>query len=331
MEFQAYSATQNQDFAAPDPAFERFQHWPENAPFDLTETSYFGFNIPEERINAEIYYWYHPRLGVASGGIYIWQGIKPMQLAAEYFDYRLFMPMPENIVDCEQPNGVRIDMLEPNRRFRVRFEDAQRDTRLDLELTAIMPLAVRARGGHFTQAMRTRGQLRLRGRDYVIDGHYTRDRSWGDPRREIPLDMPPLGWTVGVFDDDFAFHLTAFDSPEHHPEWAEVYPNLKSGANHLWGYVWRDGELLAVRSVDQHVQREADGIAPSAVTLRIEDTEGRHYDIRGHVEARLPRQAWENMMAFFSLTRWECEGRVGYGDWQDVQFGDHILRTLKTP
>jgi hypothetical protein len=328
MEFMAYSSAQNADFAAPHADFERFQPLPPQASFEHVETSYFGFNIPQERINAEIYHWYHPKLGVSTGGVYIWQGLKPLQLAAEYYDYRSFMPLPENIVDCTQPSGVRIDMLEPNHRFHIQYEDSACATALDLDLTAIMPLAVRARGGHFTQAMRTHGTLRLRGREYPIDGWYTRDRSWGDARSERPLRVPPIAWAVGVFDDRLAFHITSFDAPRHHPTWASEYPNIKDGANHLWGYLWRDGKLLAIRSVDQQTRRGSDGITPSEIRLRLEDSEGVVHDIAGKVEARLPRHAWENMLAYFCLARWEYAGRVGYGDWQDLQYSEHVQKAF---
>lgn len=328
MEFQSYSSAQNADFGEPDPAFEHFQHWPKDASFELVETSYFGFNIPEEQINAEIYHWYHPMLGVATGGIYIWQGIKPVQLAAEYYDYRHFLPMPDDVVNCTQPSGVHIEMLEPNRRFQITFEDPERSTALNLELNAVMPLAVRARGGHFTQAMRTKGSLKLRGRDYIIDGYYTRDRSWGDDRTEKPIPMPPLAWAAGIFDDDFAFHLTSFDTPSRHSDWAAMYPTLRDGDNHLWGYLWHDGRLLGIRRVDQSTIRESDGLSPHRLTLTIEDTDGGVHDINGRIEARLPRHAWDNMMTHFCLTRWECNNRIGYGDWQDILFGDHIRRML---
>lgn len=326
MEYFAYSTDQNKNFAPPDPGFERFQPWPAEAGFELVETSYFGFNIPQEKINCEIYHWVHPHLGVSSGGVFIFQGRKPLQIAADYIDYRTYMPMPESIVNCTWPSGVRIDMIEPNQRFRLEYTDAGSDTRFDFESIAVMPLAVRPDGRHFTQAMKTKGKLVLRGKAYGIDGFFTRDRSWGDKRSEKPAPVPPLSWAVGVFDKSFAFHVTAFDAPDRHPDWVTRYPFIKAGANHLWGYVWNEGKLSGIARVDSFVQRAANGVTPDAMEMRVEDSDGRSYDIRGTVEAQIPFQLWGNMTDFTSLMRWECDGRIGYGDHQDFNFNDHAAR-----
>ncbi len=324
MEVLAWRHLESGYFASADPAFERFQKWPDDASFELIETSYFGFNIPEEQLNCEIYHWYHPKLGVSSGGVFIYRGIKPVQTAAEYLDFRSYMPMPENTVDCTQHSGIRVDMLEPSKRFRVRYEAVARATSFDFESEAIMPLPIRANGGHLTQAMRTHGKLVLRGREYKIDGHFTRDRSWGDPRTETPLPIPVLGWNVGVFGDDFAFHTAAFDSPKYHPERTKTYPSITDATNHLWGYVWKGGKLRGVKHVDQITDHGPDGLYPTGMRLRIEDSEGDTHDIKGTVIGGLPFNPWNNMTAYFCLARWECDGRIGHGDLQDCAWNDYV-------
>jgi len=323
MEMLAYKTSQKY-FGDATADIEKFQRVPADAPNDVVETSYFGFSIPEEGINAEIYHWYHPKLNMSHGGVCIYQGSKPLQTAAEYFDWRSFMPMPENTVDCLQASGVRVDMLEPNKRFRVRYEDAARETKFDFEATAIMPLPVRGNGGHFTQGMRTRGQLRLRGRDYKIDGYFTRDRSWGDPRPEKPLPIPAFVWNVGVFDDSLAFHSAAFDTPKYHPDWAKTFPAVKAGENHLWGYIWKHGRLIGIKSVDQRTEHGPDGLVPRGIQLRIEDAEGNVHEIKGTVISCCPLNPWDNMTTYFCLTRWECDGKVGYGDLQDCTWNDYV-------
>jgi hypothetical protein len=34
------------------------------------------------------------------------------------------------------------------------------------------------------------------------------------------------------------------------------------------------------------------------------------------------------MLAYFCLARWEYAGRVGYGDWQDLQYSEHIHKAF---
>src|ERR1700733_15653327 len=82
--------------------------------FEATETSYYGFNIPEVRIDAEIYFWFHPRLNMMSGGIWIWQGEKRHTLQADPFNYYAYLPYPQgDILDYEPMPGMRIKVHAP--------------------------------------------------------------------------------------------------------------------------------------------------------------------------------------------------------------------------
>lgn len=315
-------------FGTFDAHCEEFQPWASEAGYELIETSYFGFSIPEAGINGEVYHMFHPNLRVASGGIFIFQGVKPIFQAADCVDYRSFMPMPARMFGETYPNGLRIDVIEPCKRYRIRFEDSAQGTKLDYETWSIMPHAVRPTGGHFTQAMACRGSLMLQGRQYEIDGYFTRDRSWGDPRTERAMPLQPLVWQTGVFDETFAFHVLAADTPEYHPDWKDRYPQFPAGANHLWGYVWRDGKLLGVKHVDQRTRRAADGLTPSSVDLVIEDEEGGRHEFSGEVVACLPYEPWNNVVVHMSLARWQHQGRLGWGDVQDIKYPGFVRHLL---
>lgn len=132
--------------------------------------------------------------------------------------------------------------------------------------------------------------------------------------------MPPLSWIVGVFDQDFAFHALAFDDPALQPERTGLFPQVKSGGHLFWGYIWKDGELTPVTAARKRTTRDADGLAPLGIEMELDDARGRSFAIRGDVQARMPWQTWQNMNTFFCLTQWQCAGRTGYGDIQDVQF-----------
>src|ERR1700722_17867427 len=62
----------------------------------LTETWYWGFFVPERRINCYAYCWVHPNLHVASCGLMIYEGIKAHHLEAELFDMPMFLS--DNVV-----------------------------------------------------------------------------------------------------------------------------------------------------------------------------------------------------------------------------------------
>src|SRR5262245_27845442 len=139
-EYMAWKHSESGYYGPADVSTERLQRpFPAAATYELIETSYFGFNIPEERINCEIYHWFHPILGVASGGIVIFQGMKADAMRPDYVEWRNYMPMPQDITDCAYPNGVMIKMLKPQQEFEIGFDDAASNTHLRLRSRAIMP------------------------------------------------------------------------------------------------------------------------------------------------------------------------------------------------
>ncbi|MET0986170.1 MAG: hypothetical protein ABW034_12270 [Steroidobacteraceae bacterium] len=327
-EFLAWKADPSRYFGVSDPTFEKLRKpLPKNAPYELVETSYFGFSIPEEKIHCEIYHWAHPKFGVTSGGIMIFQGNKRYQWEGDFIEYRNYQPLPDDITDCTYADGVTVRMIKPMEEFEIHFEDAATSTSVHFTSKAIMPPAFRPTGGHITQALKTTGTLVLHGRSYKIDNYFTRDRSWGDPRLETRLDIPPIGWHVGVFGDDLAFHVTNFESADMNPLIARRYPAMANGQNHIWGYLWKAGNVLGIKSSSKVIHREAGSLVPTHVQLRIIDENDERYDIEGSIVARLPMSVWPNMTFFFALTQWTLKGesRVGWGDTQDAMF-DQFLR-----
>lgn len=127
------------------------------------------------------------------------------------------MPLPDDMTNCTYANGITVRMIRPLEELQISFDELSSSTSLNLTITAIMPSAFRPISGHFTQAVRTSGELVLRARPYRIDGLSTRDRAWGDPRPERIIDVPAVGWRVMAFSDDLAFHDLSFESPELNP------------------------------------------------------------------------------------------------------------------
>ena len=308
---------------------DEFLHAPAaSGHYSATETNYYGFNIPERCLNGEIYFWYHPVLNMMSASIHIWTGFKSSTLACEYINDFHFLPFPKNGVadfTIDEIN-MRIQVLDPLKSIQIDFEDKARGVSLSYRQDAIMPPGVRPGGWHFTQAMKTTGELDLYGEKLKIDGYFSRDHSWGQERREAPMPLPPLTWMVGVFDQHFAFHALATDDPALKPEWAEAFPMIQTEDSLFWGYVWAEGELTPVSAVRKLTTREADGLSPRLIEMKLDDAKGRTFPIIGKVQARMPWQPWPNMNTIFCQTRWECNGKIGYGDSQDVQFNDFVRK-----
>lgn len=294
----------------------------------LTETQYFGLNIPEANIYGFGYLWLHPNLDTATGGLFVCQGIKRSHLQAELFDMRAFSKQSDIITNdlhsFRLPNSYQVDVIEPGRSMRIRYQDPARENFLDMTSTAIMPVAMRGNNLHFEQAMRNQGELVLRGKRYTIDNTFNvRDRSWGQPRPEGHNPIPPMTWMTGTFDENFAFNFSAFDHPDLKPEWLGSFDWPAENSFHD-GWVYRDGELLRATGGRKITRRDRHSGRPLTHEIELTDSRGRDYRIRGTTQAGLPWSGWPNCLVHLNLTRWEWDSRVGWGDTQECQWTDYI-------
>jgi hypothetical protein len=294
----------------------------------LTETWYWGFSVPEARINCYAYCWVHPNLGVVTAGLFIYQGIKRQHLAAELFDMPTFLSA-DVVGDGREiavPNGLRVTVIEPLEHIRMQFADASRQTELDVELRAVAAPIVRANGKHFEQVMRTRGELVLRGERYDVDGFHVRDRSWGELRPESPAPSPPYTWVTGVFDDGaLAFNVGSLDDPRRGPHWLDDY-EIPASAAFKDGWITVEGRARRIVEASTLVQRLRGSLRPARIELELRDAEDQRYEITGEVMAGLPWGGWHNITCHLGLVRWGLDGRVGWGDSMDVQWNDYVWR-----
>ncbi len=298
---------------------------PSNAGYTEMETSYFGFNIPEESINCEIYIWFHTQLKIMSAGVFIWKGIKSSTLECDYVNYQQYLPFPEkDIGDYVIPVGLKIKIISPLRKIQINYEDNEANTGFDLTCDALIPPVLRADGKHFVQPMKTTGKLSLRGETHTIDGYFHRDRSYSNIRPETRHAMPPFTWMVGVFDENFAFHVSAFDDRKLGPEWADFFDFPGIDNNLKWGYIYRDGEIFNVTRAAKITTRGNDGLSLESIQMDIDDSSGRNSKISGYVNAMMPWQPWTNVNVYFAQMRWECDAKIGWGDAQDIQYNDFI-------
>jgi hypothetical protein len=294
----------------------------------LTETWYWGFNIPEAKINCYAYCWVHPNLGVVSAGLFIYQGIKAQHLAAELFDMPTFLSagVVGDGADIQVPNGLRINVIDPLKHIHMTYHDPRRETEVDVHLTGVDEPIVRANGKHFEQVMRTRGRLVLRGQEYDVDSFHVRDRSWGELRPEDHNPAPPYNWVTGVFDDGaWAFNVGSLDDPAQNPHWLERYP-IPADKAFKDGWVRRDGRTIRLVHASKRVEREPGTLRPTHIAIEMHDAEGEVHNITGQIVAGLPWGGWHNMNCHLGLVRWDLDGRVGWGDSMDVQWNDYVWR-----
>ncbi|NIB38849.1 hypothetical protein HBA55_04585 [Pseudomaricurvus alkylphenolicus] len=295
----------------------------------LTETQYFGFNIPEENIHGLCYMWHHPNLGVVTGGAWAWQGTKRYNLQCELYDFVTFMSdecLSNDLHDYTLDNSYRAQVLEPLKRYRIRYSDPKQNNSFDIHYQAVTAPMLLSSGLHLEQPLRAKGQLRLLGNDYEVDCYTVRDRSWGAPRPEVHQDFPAMAWMTGVFNDDFAFGCTAFDSPDSDPEWAGIL-EIPGGETVKGGWVYTEGEMVPIVNALKKTVRDPNSLYVQTLEMELVDAMDRSFLIRGEARASAEWHTWHNFSSVISLTRWEYDGLVTHGDHQEC-FWQHYVRAM---
>jgi hypothetical protein len=304
------------DVVAVDPVDE-FLHLPGGAGDpNATETSFFGFNVPERNLNCLIHHRLHPPQALASGGVVLIQGEAGNAAFADYIDYHAFMPMPSgDLDDIVYPSGVRVQVVKPLELVELSYASPDGRLRFELAQEALMPAAGRPDGGHFAQAMRTCGEFVLDGERIEIDGYFTREHRWSAAQFKDDRPTQSLAWASAVFGPDLALHFSARDGK-----------CLERG-NLRWGYVRREGETRPLEAVWMRTGRGADGAAPTGVEVRLLDTVGETHEMTGETRARVPLNVWPSVIDQMCLMQFRLNGRKCHGDFRDLQHNSFLRST----
>jgi hypothetical protein len=333
-DYKPFYSVRNRGFV-PAAAADELLHPAVNAGIvgdSLTETQYFGLCMPEERIHGVFYCWHRPNLGIVSGGVWVWQGMKPLALACEMYDWRDCMSdavLKSDLQTFQLENGYGVTVLEPLKKHRVVYRDAARGNAVDLEYEALAPPVVFGDGTHLEQGMRVRGDLQLAGKCYKVNCYNIRDRSWGKLRPEAHAPIPAVSWLTGVFNDRFFFNCTAFDHPDLNPCWKGAFPGFCADRVLIAGWIHKDGELSEIVECRKRTVYNPATLIPETIEMTVRDSRGRCYVFRGEILAASTRAMWPNMNVALCMTRWECSGLIGHGDAQDIQSHDFVRAIYK--
>lgn len=304
-------------------------HREANAPVEddsATETQYFGFSVPEQRIHGIGYLWHHPRLKVVTGGIAAWRGIKPNLLYSELSDIRSYMndgSIGGDLYDYRLDNGYGVKVVEPLRRHHLTYSDPARGNHVDLQYEALHAPVMFGDGNHFEQAMHVRGELVLRGQRCAVDCYNVRDRSWGKARHEINQALPPYTWMSGVFAPDFSFNAGVFDQAcgnvELNPPFVLPDEHTLTG-----GWLHRGGKLGRLVHARKRSIRSPGTLLPSYIELEAIDEFDRPLHLRGTLRAVNTWQIFGNLNFVIGMMRWECDGFVTHGECQEGVWTDYV-------
>ena len=319
-------------FGTLGPDAERIRADKGNGHYSVTETYWFEVLIPEANLIAHFYVYMRPNLNMCSAGVWMSRGFCDHPLLMDHYNYQAALPFPRQIGDtiCVPEIGLTIKILEPLARLEIMYEPPGSSVRARLSAAAVMPPAVRVTNKHFNQFMRYTGVIALNGETIAVDNVAMRDRSWGEPRLEDPVQAPITTWASGYFADNrTAFNLIGFDDPTHGVEWQGIY-DIPAEKTLMDGWYFRDGRFSKVISMSKRSERDtARRMAPGRVEVSFEDADGGRHRLIGEVRAACCVQNWPNIHVWLPLVRWDLDGAIGWGDCQEYLWTDYAQRFWK--
>ena len=303
-------------------------HAPAEGDPTWAETNYFGFYIPELRMNAGVYALFRPNLGIVNTTVSLNSRRVRAPWEAEYWESQVHVPIPANrsLLDYRLANGLSVRCLEANRVWDVDYADGD-GTEIHFRYTALMepfdihdpaqdPMVAAQRdgsdfawgtayNGHFDQTGRFEGEVVFDGHTHAFECVSTMDHSWG-PRPE--RTKTPMSWLHAHFGDDLAVHAIFDFDPA-------VGPDGPSALRLTHGYVLERGEVFGLKAGEGESVRV--DLYPTTTRLRVVDSRDREWQLEGTAQTSFPWQAWPDTVGFNVLHEWRCGDLVGLGEAMD--------------
>ncbi|MDB5482431.1 MAG: hypothetical protein JWO83_3484 [Caulobacteraceae bacterium] len=274
----------------------------------MTETCWFSFCKPEERLGGWLYTMVRPNIGTVSGGAWVWDDTAHLPWEALYSANfsALQLPREGDLSDIRLPTGVSIRAVEPVIIYDLGFEDGNR-CKIALRFSAVMaPRPLRSGGSpfgsasHFDQFGRVTGEVRLGQRVVAIDCLAMRDRSWGARPEHRPRKSAYVTGIASARDGFLAVTRWNGDVEEI-----------------AYGFMILNGETADLVSGRRIVQRDPEHGWVTNILIEGRDELGRVLEARG---TRLSGIII-NRHSFIDsngLIAWSINGRTGYGEDQDM-------------
>lgn len=273
-----------------------------------SETCWFSFAHPEERLSGCFYPLFRSNQGVCSLAVSVWDHSAHEPWRARYFRGDWHLPLPTSNLDHLALGALRYEVLDPLRRYRVTYQDGPRfSAELEYEgLISVHEAGVRDGHGHIDQPCRVRGEITLRGRRIAIDHPDMRDRSWS-VRRDDRTTRGAYSYAIASARDSFL--AMSFASPGLGGR-GDIQPIVT-------GFLVRDGEKAPLVAGTRTLARDGASPWPSRLIIEARDTLGRNLEATGTTVNRFANQASPGLFAWMSLTRWDFAGE-SYGQDQDI-------------
>jgi len=288
---------------------DRFHPPTSDSPY-WSETCWFTFAVPERRLSGQVYPFFQPNQGVYSAGVYLWDdcGHEPHTIVFGKNFWHLPIPA-QDLDDIQLANGVSIRCTEALRRYELKYRDPDADeVAIDLEFTAICAPNY-LQGGHYEQAGRYHGTIRIDSEVIPVDSYGMRDRSWS-VRSQFGADIHGTGAVRGGYsyataDATHAFHMISM---------AFVADECVG----IHGYYLRDGQFARLAGGKRTVlARDPATRAPVHVLIEARDELGRELRAEGRCLNRIGLHLNPNLFTWNCLTEWRFDGCTAFGEDHD--------------
>lgn len=286
-----------------------------------TETCYWSFDLPERALSLAVYPLFRPNQGVCSLAVHLWDdtGVAPWEVP--YSRFLWHVPMPTSDLTDLDVEGLRLTAEKPLQRYHLEYADGDR-VRLDLEYEALsepfgstVQMAGGAAGGHYDQALRVRGEVRLGGERIAVDTFGHRDRSWYDRPDNQPRRSASISFGTAADGDHFLVlrPTTLLGLPD------EDRPPS--------GYLVLGDVVRPVVAVERRVVARERGM-PREIELALTDAEGRSLALHGKARNNFAFHCSPPVFAWFTQLHWTGGGRDFVGEDQEAHGFDRIARQI---
>ncbi|PQM27737.1 hypothetical protein CVO77_03995 [Sphingopyxis lindanitolerans] len=333
-------------------AEDDFYHKLSDDPYE-TETNWWSFNIPERKMGGWIHNQYYPNRKTCTWRVFVWddRGMSPTDLA--YYRKVDEAPMSgdPDLTDISFPGGgYSLKMLEPGMKYQLGYSDPARGFAMDFVHTGVHRPHRFEPGEppfmqtpHFDQLGHVEGTLRLHGETIAIDGVGVRDRTWGPrggpyqkSRKKHPADAQRVKHPGGPLwrqierergrgrieyiyghSEDFQTGFLGFVRMQD--------ADASGWAPMNTGWLLKDGVFQPLDKTRSRMLNFRDPVGGwnSHMLVDLADTTGRTMEAEGISLSRLRDGG------MYQLMRWEFDGKVGWGEDQDVWIGaGHFPRML---
>src|SRR3954447_16101966 len=288
-------------------------HPPESGEWWEHETYWFWFFHPERKLGCWSYHYVRPTIGVAGGGVVVFDDTSWFHMETPYYVNYTNTPMPDpcDLRDVTFPSGQRVEMLAPNEHYRLTFRD--RDViAFELEWRAVGPPWVRTtrdrrvQGGgepgdekprHLDQFGHVTGMLHLHGEQIPIDCYAMRDHSWWHLR--------PEQWKDNGGRSEY---ITAMAAPD------TAFFGAGPGV-----FLVLDGRRRDLVEGSKRRERDHEHGFVRRIVVDAVDVDGRELHAEGESVSRMAIPiSGVHGVCWQSLVRWSINGVEAWGDDQDA-------------